>query len=73
MLLMNTAGASADEFYQTVTINALVNMLNDATLSNHHPLTIESFMMIFKTQGLKCVPYLPQVCEDLVHSDVVEF
>ncbi len=61
MLLMNSAGTSAEEYYQTVAINALVNVLNDSSLSTHHWSAIEAFMLIFKTQGLKCVPYLPQV------------
>jgi FKBP12-rapamycin complex-associated protein len=61
MLLMNTAGASAEEYYQTVAISGIVNVLNDATQNGNHWAAIEAFMLIFKTQGLKCVPYLPQV------------
>lgn len=61
-LLMNAPGTSPDEFYQTVTINALVNVLADPTLTNNHWSATEAVMLIFTTQGLKCVPYLGQVC-----------
>ncbi|TIB14647.1 hypothetical protein E3P89_00930 [Wallemia ichthyophaga] len=52
---------TSDDFYQTVAFNALVNMLKDPSLSNHHHAVIEAIMNIFKTQGLKCVSYLPQI------------
>lgn len=60
-LLMNAPGTAPDEFYQTVTINALVNVLADPTLTNNHWSATEAVMLIFTTQGLKCVPYLGQV------------
>jgi FKBP12-rapamycin complex-associated protein len=60
-LLMNAPSTSPDEFYQTVTVNALVNVLADPTLTNNHWSATEAVMLIFTTQGLKCVPYLGQV------------
>jgi FKBP12-rapamycin complex-associated protein len=61
MLLMNSSGTSPDEFYQRVAINALVQVLHDPTNTTHHWAAVEALMLIFKTQGLKCVSYLPQV------------
>jgi len=58
---MNAPPTAPDEFYQTVTINALVNVLADPTLTNNHWSATEAVMLIFTTQGLKCVPYLGQV------------
>ena len=60
----NLTGAStaSDDYYQTVAINSLLNILKDQSLSNHHHKVIEAIMSIFKTQGLKCVTFLPQVC-----------
>jgi phosphatidylinositol kinase/protein kinase (PI-3 family) len=66
---MNAPGTAPDEFYQTVTINALVNVLADPTLTNNHWSATEAVMLIFTTQGLKCVPYLGQVCV-LVCADI---
>ncbi len=58
----NLTGASTvvDDCYQTVAINSLLNVLKDQSLSNHHHKVIEAIMSIFKTQGLKCVTFLPQ-------------
>ena len=59
----NLTGISTgtDDYYQTVAINSLLNVLKDQTLNNHHHKVIEAIMSIFKTQGLKCVTFLPQV------------
>lgn len=53
--------AAADDYFQTVVITALLAILKDQALSHHHPTVIEAIMSIFKTQGLKCVTFLPQV------------
>lgn len=61
MLLMTSPGIAPEEFYQTVSMNALVNVLMDPTLTTHHWTATEAVMLIFKTQGLRCIPYLPQI------------
>ncbi|GHJ88255.1 hypothetical protein NliqN6_4657 [Naganishia liquefaciens] len=66
MLLMNSGGTSPDEFYQRVAINALVQVLHDPTNTTHHWAAVEALMLIFKTQGLKCVSYLPQIMPALL-------
>lgn len=53
--------ASSDDYFQTVVINHLLDILKDQTLSAQHHTVIEAIMSIFKTQGLKCVAFLPQV------------
>lgn len=60
-LLMNHQGASNDDYYQTVVINSLVNVLNDANMKEHHYDAINSVMLIFRTQRLRCVGFLPQI------------
>ncbi|WOO83672.1 Serine/threonine-protein kinase tor2 [Vanrija pseudolonga] len=60
-LLMNTQGPSNDDYYQTVVINSLVNVLNDANMKEHHYDAINSVMLIFRTQRLRCVSFLPQI------------
>ncbi len=52
---------SNDEYYQTVAINSLVNVLQDPTLTTHHHSAVEAIMHIFRTQRLRCVSFLPQV------------
>jgi serine/threonine-protein kinase mTOR len=54
-------GSQPDVFYQSVVIQALLSILADASLATNHPDVIGVMLSIFKTQGLKCVPFLPQV------------
>ncbi|KAG8958873.1 phosphatidylinositol kinase- protein kinase tor1 [Tulasnella sp. 419] len=60
-VVMNTTGTSSEEYYQAVVINALLNILKDPSLSGSHHNVIEAIMAIFKTQGLKCISFLPQI------------
>jgi FKBP12-rapamycin complex-associated protein len=62
-----TPGAS-DDYYQTVVFTTLLSVLKDQALSDHHYTVIEAIMSIFKTQGLKCVTFLPQVCFPFFHA-----
>ncbi|KAF9454266.1 phosphatidylinositol 3-kinase [Macrolepiota fuliginosa MF-IS2] len=55
------AVSGADDYFQTVVINSLLVILRDQSLSSHHHTVIEAVMSIFKTQGLKCVTFLPQI------------
>lgn len=59
--LATVIGTSTDEYYQNVAIDALIKILRDPTLSTHHHAVIEAIMYMFKTQGLKCVAFLPQI------------
>ena len=51
----------SDDYHQTVVIAALLDILKDQALNSQHHTVIEAVMSIFKTQGLKCVTFLPQV------------
>jgi len=66
-LLMMGLGPQSEDYYPTVVINALMKILRDSTLATHHTAVIQAVMFIFKALGLKCVPFLPQVC-DLIRS-----
>ncbi|PWN43039.1 putative TOR1-1-phosphatidylinositol 3-kinase [Ceraceosorus guamensis] len=54
-------GTSSDDYAQNVAIDALITILRDPSLSTHHHAVIEAIMYVFKTQGLKCVTFLPQI------------
>lgn len=54
-------GTSTDDYYQNIAIDALITILKDPSLSTHHHAVIEAIMYMFKTQGLKCVTFLPQI------------
>lgn len=61
-LVSNTTGPLSEEYYQAAVISALLNVLKDPSLSTSHHAVIEAIMLILKTQGLKCISFLPQVC-----------
>ncbi|KDQ61375.1 hypothetical protein JAAARDRAFT_66505 [Jaapia argillacea MUCL 33604] len=60
-LTQSVTSTASDDYYQTVVIDALLGILKDQSLSSHHHHVIEAIMSIFKTQGLKCVTFLPQI------------
>ncbi|VEU23256.1 DEKNAAC104384 [Brettanomyces naardenensis] len=60
-LLMQGKSPSNEDYFPTVVITTLLKILKDPSLSNHHPAVTQAIMHIFKTLGVKCVPYLEQV------------
>ncbi|KAG4088925.1 FAT-domain-containing protein [Neocallimastix lanati (nom. inval.)] len=52
---------SSEEYYPTVAINALMRILRDPSLNVHHTAVVQAIIYIFKTLGLKCVSFLPQI------------
>ena len=57
---------SSDEYYPTVAIKALMRILKDISLSAHHTAVVQAVMYIFKTSGLKCISFLPQIMPPLL-------
>ena len=70
---------SSEDYYPTVVITALMKIMRDPSLSAHHMAVIQAIMYIFKTLGLKCVPFLPQIMPPFLNmlqtcpSSMVEF
>jgi serine/threonine-protein kinase mTOR len=61
-LIMQGLTPSNEEYYPTVVINALMqNILRENSLSQYHSAVIDAIVTIFKTLGLKCVPFLGQI------------
>jgi FKBP12-rapamycin complex-associated protein len=58
---IKTVGTQPEVFYQSVVIQSLLGILADASLVSTHTDVIEVLLAIFKTQGMKCVPFLPQI------------
>ena len=58
---------SNEEYYPTVVMNTLMQtVLRDASLAQYHSAVIEAIVQIFKTLGLKCVPFLGQIIPSFV-------
>ncbi|KAI2627651.1 FAT-domain-containing protein [Hypoxylon sp. NC1633] len=60
-LMMTGLTPSNKEYYPTVVINALLNILGDHSLVTHHAAVIEAIMNIFRTLGLECVSFLDRI------------
>jgi FKBP12-rapamycin complex-associated protein len=50
-----------EDYYPTISIHTLIKILKDPSLSVHHTAVVQALMYIFKTLGLKCVPFLQSV------------
>lgn len=60
-LMMTGLTPSNKEYYPTVVINALLQILKDHSLLQHHASVIEAIMNIFRTLGLECVSFLDRI------------
>ncbi|ELU37806.1 phosphatidylinositol 3-kinase tor2 [Rhizoctonia solani AG-1 IA] len=72
---MDLTAAAADtnkeEYSSTVVFSSLVNILKTPSLSSSHQAAIEAIMSICKTQGLKILGYLPQVCINVFQEELL--
>lgn len=61
-LIMTGLTPSNEEYYPTVVISILLQtILADPTLVQYHSAVIDAIVTIFKTIGMKCVPFLGQI------------
>lgn len=60
-LMMTGLTPSSKEYFPTVVINALLQILKDPSLVQHHAVVIEAIMNIFRTLGLECVSFLDRI------------
>jgi FKBP12-rapamycin complex-associated protein len=57
---------SEEDFYPTVSIQALMRIFRDSTLTVHHGMVIQAIMFIFKSLGVRCVPFLGKVLPHMI-------
>ncbi|CAH1240669.1 MTOR [Branchiostoma lanceolatum] len=60
-MLVNMGGCPLEEFYPAVAIATLMRILRDPSLSNHHTMVVQAITFIFKSLGMKCVQFVPQI------------
>lgn len=60
-LMMNGLTPSQKDYYPTVVINALLRILKDSSLQQHHAAVIEAIMSIFRTLGLEIIMFLDKI------------
>lgn len=52
---------SNEDYYPRVSVTALMRILRDQTQSVHHSSVTQAIMLIFKSLGMQCVPFLDQI------------
>ncbi|TVY80760.1 Serine/threonine-protein kinase tor2 [Lachnellula suecica] len=60
-LMMTGLTPSNKEYFPTVVINALLQILKDPSLIQHHAIVVEAIMQIFRTLNMECVPFLDKI------------
>lgn len=75
--LVNMSTLSLEEFYPAMVIPALMNILRDPGLAQHHASVVQAITFIFQSLGIKCVPYISLVIPNLLNliqtTDVISF
>ncbi|KAK7494179.1 hypothetical protein BaRGS_00014652, partial [Batillaria attramentaria] len=61
MLANMGANSTLEEFYPAVAIGSLMRIIRDPGLNMHHTMVVQAITFIFKSLGMKCVPYVHQV------------
>ena len=52
---------SNEDYYPRVAVTALMRILRDPSQSVHHSSVTQAIMLIFKSLGMQCVPFLDQI------------
>ena len=60
-LIINGQRPEHEEYYPTIVIYTLIDLLYDSSLTQYHSNVIEAVMNIYKTMGLRCVSFLSKV------------
>lgn len=60
-MLVNMSSSTLEEYYPAIAIATLMRIIREPTLSQHHTMVVQAVTFIFKSLGIKCVPYISQV------------
>lgn len=66
-MLVNMSSNTLEEYYLAIAIATLMRIIKDPTLSQHHTMVVQAVTFIFKSLGIKCVPYISQVLPSLLY------
>lgn len=58
---------ASKDYYPTIAVQALMRILRDHSLSQHHAMVSQAVMFIFKSLGLRCVPFLEHILPNMLH------
>ncbi|UYV65261.1 MTOR [Cordylochernes scorpioides] len=65
-MLVNMSSGNPEDFYPAIALGTLMRIIHDPTLSQHHTIVVQSIIFIFKSLGIRCVNYVPQVMPSFI-------
>ena len=65
-MLVSNSSLTLDDFYPAVAIATLMRIIRDPTLFQHHTSVVQAVVYIFKSLGIKAVPYIAQVIPSMM-------
>ncbi|KAG5896959.1 hypothetical protein JTB14_024806 [Gonioctena quinquepunctata] len=65
-MLVSMSSHTLEEYYLAMAIATLMKIIRDPTLSQHHTMVVQAVTFTFKSLGIKCVSYIPQVLSKFV-------
>merc|ERR1719341_2396332 len=65
-MLVASSAMAMEDFYPAVAISTLMRIIRDPTLSQHHTSVVQAVTFIFKSLGIKAVPYIAQVIPSMM-------
>nr|ALE20544.1 mTOR [Leptinotarsa decemlineata] len=66
-MLVSMSSHTLEEYYLAMAIATLMKIVRDPTLSQHHTMVVQAVTFTFKSLGIKCVSYIPQVLPSLLN------
>lgn len=70
-MLVNMSSHTLEEYYLAMAIATLMKIIRDPTLSQHHTMVVQAVTFTFKSLGIKCVSYIPQVKSERSRNQAV--
>ncbi|KAG1660885.1 Serine/threonine-protein kinase mTOR [Nymphon striatum] len=59
-MLVNMSSNTLDEYYPAIVISTLMKILRDSSLTDNHNMVVQAVSFIFKSLGIRCVPFIHQ-------------
>lgn len=66
-MLVTLGSPNLEDFYPAVAISTLMRIMRDSSLANHHTGVVQAITFIFKSLGVKCVQFLPQIMPTYIY------
>lgn len=66
-MLVNMSSSTLEEYYPAIAIATLMKIFRDPSLASYHTMVVQAIAFIFKSLGIKCVPFIAQVIPSFIN------